>query len=342
LHPERFAMILLPEFLSYQCRVVAVLSLPLLLCACGSTALAPVPPNVGSAADDTARINARSRAIVAPAPAAIVEQVAASAGLAPQQVAGLVEWREADLAPLGPRVVMTRGRGPLCVDENCPLGVFAQVNGEYTPILLTRGEGEPRVWPSGHLGFPDLTVNTIESPRDMRITRFQWDGTGYDAASCRIQDRLGSASRACEPAHASDVAVRAATPAALCGSMRRMIDTHPAAARTRVVIEGAFVARADAGARVEVLKLRGAGDPQRITAVLQCLRTRVGTWRDARVAGGARNLATRAWTATAVRTPTGLAAVQVTSTPVKRLNYTLVSVGVFARPAIPEAAAAMQ
>jgi hypothetical protein len=238
--------------------------------------------------------------------------------------------------------VMTRGRGPLCVDENCPLGVFAQVNGEYTPILLTRGEGEPRVWPSGHLGFPDLTVNTIESPRDMRITRFQWDGTGYDAASCRIQDRLGSASRACEPAHASDVAVRAATPAALCGSMRRMIDTHPAAARTRVVIEGAFVARADAGARVEVLKLRGAGDPQRITAVLQCLRTRVGTWRDARVAGGARDLATRAWTATAVRTPTGLAAVQVTSTPVKRLNYTLVSVGVFARPAMPEAAAAMQ
>lgn len=335
-------MIALSRFRSYQWRVVAVFSLPLLLCACQSTAVAPIPPNVGSAADDTARINARSKAVLAPAPAAVVEQIAASAGLAPQQVAGLVEWREVDLAPLGPRVVMTRGRGPLCVDENCPLGVFAQVNGEYTPILLTRGEGEPHVWPSGHLGYPDLTVNTIESARDMRTTRFQWDGTAYDAASCRIQDRLGSTSRACEPAHASDVAVRAATPAALCSSMRRLIDRPAASARTRVVIEGAFVARSDAGAHVEVLKLRGAGDPKRMTAVMQCLRTRVGEWRDARVAGGTRDLPTRAWTATAVRTPTGSATVQVTSTPIKRLNYTLVSVGVFARPPIPKAVPPMQ
>jgi hypothetical protein len=332
----------LPEFLFPQCRVVAALSLPLLLCACGSTAVAPNPPNVGSAADDTARIDARSRAVVAPAPAAIVEQIAASAGLAPEQVAGLVEWREVDLAPLGPRVVMTRGRGTLCVDENCPLGVFAQVNGEYTSILQTRGEGEPHVWPSGHLGYPDLTVNTIESPRDMRITRFQWDGAAYDAASCRIQERLGSTSRACGPAHASDVAARSATPAALCGSMRRMIDTHRASARTRVVIEGAFVVRADAGAHVEVLKLRGAGDPQRLTAVVQCLRARVGKWRDARVAGGAQDLPTRGWIATEVPTPAGSATVQITSTPVKRLNYTLVSVGVFARPPIAKATTAMR
>jgi hypothetical protein len=266
-------------------------------------------------------------------PASVVEQIASSVGVDPQSAATLVRWREVDLAPNGPRVVLAVGRDTVCRADNCPMGVFAKEGEVFRALLLTKGQGEPRVWPIGHLGYPDLSVTAVATASELRLTRFQWDGTGYSIASCRIVDRITAARRNCVVNRASETSVTSAPAASTCSSMRRMVESHPSSLQAQQVLSDGFVLRADDTAHVEALKLPGSHEKGRVEALVQCLRTSAATLKRVAPLEHGEALATSVWSTPSVRTASGNVSIQLTSTPVHQMDYTLVSLGVFAAAA---------
>jgi len=264
------------------------------------------------------------------APAGIAS---ALAGLAGRASSTSIEWRQMELALDGSRLVMARGTGPLCKDENCPYGLFARRSGAYEPLFLAMGSREPQVYSVGHLGYPGLTTTSVASEQELKVTRFQWDGATYSATSCRLVDRISSQSRGCDTFQSGDVPVLDSAPENLCLAVRRIVSTPPQNLRTSSVIARGFVIRSDEAAHVEGIKIRGDDEQRTAKAIARCLQSMGSPLQRAKRPASTDGLTTQGWFGVSGASRQSLS-ISTTSTYVPHWNFTLVSVGVFtsARP----------
>jgi len=276
-------------------------------------------------------------------PPRIVQEMARISGQAPNELAGRLELREIELAPQGPRAVIAGLRERVCPEIGCPFGVFADGSAGYRPLLLVTGNTEPQVAPIGHLGHADISVSEVVSTRELRITRYQWDGWAYAPATCRVIDRMTSTARACAPRQPSEASLMDSLPASQCGAVKAMVAAAPSVLRTQALMTGGFVVRSDESMHVEAVKVKGQMDGNGPVALLRCLREAGADLKRVPSVTVTGELKTQQWSSPNARLPWGPATVSVTQTYVPRLAYTVVSVGVFGadpgKAAAPPAAA---
>lgn len=300
-------------------RAAVLLLLSAMAAACG-TAPQPAPPPRTAAPQSV--------------PAEVMAELSRLARREGVPADGRVMLQEMELAPNGPRVLLASGTRELCEQDNCPFGLFADEGGTYRPLLLAMGSTPPRPHVLGRLGYPDVSLLAIDSARELRLTRFQWDGRHYRGASCRLVSRMTEASRACVPTRPEDVPIVAGPPLRYCDGMNHMIDRDVPRTAGQTALPDAFEIRGEPAAHVEGLRVAGNASERELEALVQCLR-----------AGGAplvrqkprlgESLASTGWTAQGVRSRGGPVAVALTSTFVPSGDYTLLSLGVFDPAAAP-------
>ncbi|MEK8029327.1 hypothetical protein AACH06_00725 [Ideonella sp. DXS29W] len=259
-------------------------------------------------------------------PTRVVDEIARLAGQSPAAIASALLLKEVELAPNGPRAWLVGLGDRGCPDVGCPFGVFAGPGTDHRPLLLVMSHAEPQFSPVGHLGYADVSVSEVASTRELRLTRYQWDGSSYGAAACRLVDRVSSEARPCAPRLPSEATLLDALPDG-CAGVKEMLAAPPSALRTQALLSGSFVVRSDESSHVEALKIKGMVDSNAVSPMLRCLRDAgADLKRGATSTAGA--LKVQQWSAPA-QTHWGRAAVLLTHTQVPRLAYTIVSVGVF-------------
>ena len=308
-------------------------ALAVLLSACASNqgpSPSPIEGALGEMQAPTTRVAAGPSAL--PVPHSVAADIAQLSGRAGVNVQQRIELRELELAPGGPRVLLARGTGELCHQDNCPYGLYVREAGAHRPVLLTLSSTMVQVHPIGHLGYPDLSAMAIESSSEFRLRKYQWDGVAYAPVSCRFVNRLSRQSRNCVPTKPSDTSLLATPPAALCQQVRRMATSSPAKIGAVTMLQQAFLIRGDTQAHVEAFKLSGEAELRVLEPLVRCLRSGGVQLQRMERQAMTGSLTTAHW----VSMDSGSSArpvVSMSSTYLPSEGYTLISFGVFANAA---------